>query len=155
VLKLNKKRIQKKDIQYIKPFLSVIAVSKCILLVSGTFFGKKNPLIVVISSFCTWTTLFIISFIWAIQSSDSPRDQFGMGEPCWPPFINIWRSLTFAGGSLGAIYALLAYIKFFSAATATVLVGLTLGILFIMGLIWYKIWIYRVAKSIGHSKKKL
>jgi hypothetical protein len=34
---------RKKDVSYVKPFLSLVTVSKCLLLVAGSFFGRDDP----------------------------------------------------------------------------------------------------------------
>jgi len=144
-VELGKDGKPKKDVNFVKPFLSMVVVSKCVLLVAGTFFGKNDPVTTVISSGFVFVVLFILSAYWATQPSVL-QDKYGMGEPCWPPFINVWRSLIFAGGALGCLTAIIAQESpdTFGGDAKFALLFAFLFVLYVGGYTWYKKWRKRV-----------
>ena len=65
-----------------------------------------------------------------------------IGEPSLPPWLNIFRSLSFLLGAIGSVIALLAFkypntyggnIKYYILASAVF-------VLFLIGLSWYRRW---------------
>jgi hypothetical protein len=151
----------KKDVAFVKPFLSIIVVAKCVLLVAGTFFGKDDPRTVVTATALLMAALFAVTTAWALQPvrasflhAESARrsrrrgslvdkiSASALGEPAQPPGINIFRALSFLGGVWGAIVALIA-LEFpdalgGDAKYALLLAGL--AVLASAGALWYRAW---------------
>lgn len=147
---------RKKDISYIKPFLSAIAVGKCIMLVAGTFMGHDDPYVTVIATSAIMVALFLVTFAWSLQPAqhsllfhemnlhpkEIERLQGGLGEPCIPAPVNITRSLSFLGGVWGGAVAMIAFHnpQKYGGDTKFVILGMGCGLLFFIGSTWYASW---------------
>jgi len=117
------RKVGKKDIGFVQPFLSLLVVSKCALLVVSGFFGENEPVVTVVASLVVSVILLTVALLWLHRSSSaSLRSEqwytnqsflrhpfFFVAPPCAPDAVNIVRLLSFVGAILGALVALLAY----------------------------------------------
>ena len=113
----------KKDVSFATPFLSMIIVSKCLLQVSSFFFGKSDPVVTVVSSMVVSLGLIVVTGVWISRSHSTifrSRAWYAAGAfqsfqfmhvapPCTPDSIGIFRMISFGGGVVGSIVAIIAY----------------------------------------------
>jgi len=142
----------KKDIIFVQPFLSCLVVSKCLLLVGATFFGRNDPTVTVAVSLVTWLLLFIICLIWLARSHsallrparfwwhrDFLHDPYmHVAPPALPDGINIVRVLAFVGGVFGSIIALIAlkYPDGLGGDKKYIALAVVSAVLVAIGLLW-------------------
>jgi hypothetical protein len=134
---------KKGQIQFQKPFLSVITVSKCLMIVSATFFGRNDAAVTVVSQLLIMAALGAITFWWMqLRGAEFERTRIGWAEPCYPPAINVWRGYSFFGGVLGAVIAILALraTDTFNGNTGLAILAGAMVMLALPLIVWYKKW---------------
>lgn len=116
-------KVGKKDVSFATPFLSMIIVSKCLLQVSAFFFGKQDPIVTVVSSMVVSLMLIAVTGVWISRSHSTifrSKAWYAAGSfqsfqfihvspPCTPDSIGIFRIISFGGGVVGSIVAIVAY----------------------------------------------
>lgn len=116
-------KVGKKDVSFATPFLSMIIVSKCLLQVSSFFFGKQDPIVTVVSSMVVSLGLIVVTGVWISRSHSTlfrSKSWYAAGSfqqfqfihvspPCTPDSIGIFRMISFGGGVVGSIVAIIAY----------------------------------------------
>jgi hypothetical protein len=141
------RKVGKKDIGFVQPFLSLLIVSKCALLIASGFFGRNDPIVTVVAELAISAVLLGVAVVWIARSSSamfrSPEwylskgflshPSFYIAPPCAPDTVNIIRLLSFVGAILGAIVALLAF-HFPAAWGGDVKYGVLLAIVAVLAL---------------------
>ncbi len=100
----------KKDVVMVKPFLSIITVSKCLMIVLATYFGRNGVEATILSQLFIMLALAVITMRWSVLThAEFELGRVGLAEPCLPPAVNVWRVYIFIGGAAGALCAAIAY----------------------------------------------
>jgi hypothetical protein len=99
------------SVQFIKPYLSLIAVAKCLMTVGATFFGGGSQLALVIASAAMCVLLLVITLGWAhvaLPHIERRPVSHGFVAPSASMRITVLRMLGFAGGVWGACVGAIA-----------------------------------------------
>lgn len=125
-----------KDVKYSKLYLMGINIVKCFMIIAATFLPQSD---LTRSLSGAVACLFMLTFTSAWISRSSPEEH--LHTPCSVPFINIWRTITFAAGLYSGICAVLIYITpGMSGSTLYLSLFIGLGGLLLFSLLWYLIW---------------
>lgn len=136
-----------RDITIAQPFLSVVTITKFLLLLFVQFFFADDVRASPIASVLVCALMLGGMIFWTLRTGSSLLNSTlspvsGLFLPINPPVLSIWKTLSFAAGVWGGIVA----VVFASLATAakpnTSLIVLFIGlvVLLVGGLIWSRVW---------------
>lgn len=140
------------EIRTAQPFLSVVTISKFVLLLLVQYFfladGSASP----IASLVVCALMFGGMIAWTIRSGSllivsSFRSVDGVLLPVSPPVVSIWRTLSFAagvwGGVVAVVFSFLRQVEAVNDDTSLVVLLVGLAVLLVVGLVWRRAWVRR------------
>ncbi|ETO28106.1 hypothetical protein RFI_09026 [Reticulomyxa filosa] len=93
-------------VEFIKPYLSFITLSKSFMLVSAQFISQGKPVGTVLSQLLVCLALFASTVLWSWKNFN-PLEFQQVSTPAFPYGVSIVKSLAFFAGVIGSIIELL------------------------------------------------
>lgn len=136
------------QVKYVQPLLSVVSISKFLLLLVANFFAQGVDGAMAVCSLVTCSLLALVLLLWTRRTGSTllaalKNPQFGVLLPVTPPSMLIFRTTVFGVGTWGAVWGLvLAFSGAQELNSDIQLLVLFLGaaLVALIGLMWYRAW---------------
>ncbi|ETO04236.1 hypothetical protein RFI_33164, partial [Reticulomyxa filosa] len=95
-------------IEFIKPYLSVVTLSKSFMLISTQLISQGKIVGTVVSQLIACVSLFAITMLWSWNNLNVEKYS-SVNKPSFPYGVNIIKAIAFLAGAVGCVIELLFY----------------------------------------------